>query len=247
MTATDYNRDVYDRIWRQMSDFIRYNPGARHRRRHVFDLVERCRFDSLLDVGCGNGELLRLIEDRWPGRRLAGADLSSSVVEQNRRALPRMQFFTKDIEREALPEGFDLVVCSEVIEHLDDPAAALERLAAAAVPGGHVIVTCPTGRVWPTERHFGHVRHPRPEDLEAWAARAGLDVEELWSWGFPSYALTKWAQNIRPEAALKAFAGERPYGLPQVAVSTALWLANFANLRTSPWGVQLFALLKRRS
>lgn len=244
-TATDYNRETYDRIWAQLSDFIRYNPGARHRRRHVFALLERCTFESLLDVGCGNGELLRLIDARWPDKRLAGVDLSAAVVAQNAQALPAMQFYAKDIEREELPTGFDVVVCSEVIEHLDDPAAAVKRLAAAAVPGGAVVVTCPTGRVWPTERHFGHVAHPRPSDLARWAAAAGLVVDALWSWGFPTYAFTKLAQNVRPEAALRAFAGDRPYGLAQVAVSTALWVANFMNLRTSPWGVQLFALFRK--
>ena len=244
-TASDYNRETYDRIWSQMSDFIRYNPGARHRRRHVFQLLERCRFASLLDVGCGNGELLRLVDERWPGRRLAGADLSSNVVEQNQRALPRMSFVVANVEKDPLPPGFDVVVATEVIEHLDDPAGAIARLAGAVAPGGHLLVTCPTGKVWPTEKHFGHVRHPKPSDLADWGRSAGLDVVELWSWGFPLYALTKWAANVNPDAALQAFAGEKAYGPAQIAVSTALWIANFANLRSSTRGVQLFALFRK--
>src|SRR5690606_25721837 len=141
---------TYVRIWAQMSDFIRYNPGARHRRRHVFELLAKCRFQSVLDVGCGNAELLRLVDARWPGRQLSGADLSPAVVEANQRALPTMRFFAANIESDALPTGFDMVVCSEVIEHLDDPAAAIKRLAAAVAPGGHLVITCPTGKVWPT-------------------------------------------------------------------------------------------------
>jgi 2-polyprenyl-3-methyl-5-hydroxy-6-metoxy-1,4-benzoquinol methylase len=245
VSAADYNRATYDRIWSQMSDFIRYNPGARHRRRHVFALLERFRFDSLLDVGCGNGELLRLVDARWPGRSLAGVDLSAAVVDANRAALPRMAFHVANIERDTLPTGFDAVVCCEVLEHLDDPASALAKLAQAARPGGRVVVTTPTGKVWPTERHFGHVRHPQPRDLEGWAASAGLVVEELWSWGFPLYALTKWAANVNPDAALKAFAGEKRYGPAQIALSTALFAANFVNLRSSSRGVQLFALFRR--
>ena len=246
-SASDYNRATYDRMWGQLSDFIRYNPGARHRRRHVFQLLERCSFDSLLDVGCGNGELLRLIDARWPHKKLTGVDLSSAVVDQNARAAPGMTFVTANIEREDLPTGFDVVVCSEVIEHLEDPSIALTRLAKATVPGGHVVITCPTGPLRPTERAFGHVRHPTPDDLSRWAHDAGLDVCELWSWGFPTYAFTKWAQNVNPDATMRAFASERPYGPPQIAVSLTLWVANFVNLRSSPWGVQLFALLRRRS
>lgn len=241
-SASDYNRATYDRIWSQMSDFIRYNPGARHRRRHVFQLLERCPFASLLDVGCGNGELLRLIDARWPGRRLAGAELSSAVLSQNQRALPSMSFFLANVEQDTLPTGYDVVLATEVIEHLDDPAGAVGRLAAAVRPGGHLVITCPTGKVWPTEKHFGHVRHPTPADLAQWGQDAGLQVVELRVWGFPLYVLTKWAANVNPEAALQAFAGERRYGPVHIAVSTTLWLANFLNVRSSPRGVQLFAL-----
>jgi 2-polyprenyl-3-methyl-5-hydroxy-6-metoxy-1,4-benzoquinol methylase len=243
--AAQYNRATYDRMWGQLSDFIRYNPGARHRRRHVLELLERCRFDSLLDVGCGNGELLSVIDARWPKKRLAGIDLSSAVTERLAREVPHVAFHAKNVESEDLPRGFDVVICSEVLEHLDAPAVAMQRLADATNPGGHVIITVPTGHVWRTEKHFGHVRHPSPDELRGWAADAGLVVEELWSWGFPTYALTKWAQNIRPEMAMRVFAGARPYGMAQIAMSLALWLANFANLRRSPWGVQLFALLKK--
>lgn len=244
-SATDYNRETYDRLWGQLSDFIRYNPGARHRRRHVFALLQGHSFQSLLDVGCGNGELLRLVDAQWPGRRLAGVDLSSAVVAQNSAALPAMSFSVANAETDPLPTGFDVVLCSEVIEHVSAPQQLLRKLFASVVEGGHVILTCPTGTVWPTERHFGHVRHPTPADVTVWARDAGFVVEELWSWGFPTYALTKWAQNLKPEQTLRHFAGDRPYGVAQIAVSTAVWLANFVNVRSSPWGVQLFVRLRR--
>lgn len=246
--AAQYNRATYDRIWGQMSDFIRYNPGARHRRRHIFDLLAGVRFESLVDVGCGNGELLRLIDARFPGKQLAGVDLSPAVVAQNARALPHMRFSACNIENEAIPlvDGpVDVIVCSEVIEHLDHQEIALRAIAGALKPGGHAIITCPSGKVFATEKHFGHVRHPRPADLRRLAEQAGLRTKTLWNWGFPTYAFTKWATNIRPEAALAAFAGEKPYGVPQIVVSTALWVANFANARRSPFGVQLFALLEK--
>ena len=108
--ATAFNRETYDRLWPSLSDFIRYNPGARHRRRMVFDALDRVQFDSLLDVGCGNGELLRFIDARWPGRRLCGVDLSPVVVEQNARSLPHMQFVACNMVREPLPDGFDVAV-----------------------------------------------------------------------------------------------------------------------------------------
>jgi hypothetical protein len=89
------------------------------------------------------------------------------------------------------------------------------------------------------------VRHPGKDELAGWARSAGLDVVELWSWGFPTYAFTKWATNLNPQMALSRFGGERRYGAAEIAVSTALYFANFVNLRSSPLGVQLFGLFRK--
>lgn len=245
--ATTYNRDTYDRIWPQMSDYITYNPGARHRRRHIFAFLDRLRFTSLLDVGCGNGELLRLIDARYPGRRLTGVDLSAVVVEDNARRGPHMTFAVRNVEVEALPGPVDVVVCSEVIEHLGEPRAALAHIKDALVPGGHAIVTTPSGHVHQTERHFGHVRHFTPEQLRADAEASGLEVVEILNWGFPFYRLTKWATNLNPEAALDRFAGDKPYGVVEKLISNTLTVVNAFNLERADGGVQLFALLRRPS
>jgi SAM-dependent methyltransferase len=245
MDASDYNRQTYDRIWDGLSDFIRYNPGARHRRRFTLRLLDSIRFSSLLDVGCGNAELLCLLQDRYPHARLAGVDLSDAVVEANAKRIPGMRFSACDIQRGALQERFDAIVCSEVIEHLDDREAAFANLAAMLKPGGHVVLTCPTGKVFETERFFGHTTHPSPEEIEERGGRHGLEVKALYNWGFPMYRALKWATNVSPEWSLKNF-GERSYGKRQVAVSTALYFANFLNLPRSASGCQLFALLEKR-
>ncbi len=243
--ATTYNRTTYDRIWPQMSDYIRFNPGARHRRRHIFDYLDGLRFRSLLDVGCGNAELLRLIDARYPGRHLMGVDLSAVAVESNAATFPHISFAVANIEETPPPGQHDVIVCSEVLEHLSDPEAALGRLREALVPGGHAILTTPMGKVHTTEKHFGHVAHPEPKDLVRWCEAAGLAVVDLRSWGFPMYRLTKWATNLNAEAALSRFAGEKAYGVVEKAISEALTIANYVNLERSSQGVQIFALTKR--
>ncbi len=244
--ATGYNRDTYDRIWPQMSDYIRYNPGARHRRRHIFQFLDRVRFRSLLDVGCGNGELLSLIAERYAARQLAGVDLSEVVVAQNAERWPQMKFSVANVETDTLPGPVDVVVCSEVLEHLAEPVTALHHIRAALTPTGHAILTTPTGTVHTTEKHFGHVKHPHPSELRQQCNDAGLDVVDLRVWGFPVYSFTKWATNLNPDAALDRFAGEKPYGFVEKAISTSLTALNFLNFERSARGVQLFALVRRR-
>jgi SAM-dependent methyltransferase len=243
-SAVERNLAFYQGFWEETPDFVRYNPGAQHRRRMILDLLRSEGFGSLLDVGCGSGELIALIAQERRGATLAGADLSPLQVERNRERLPGVEFFALDAQSSALPRTFDAVVCSEVIEHLDDSAAAIANLARMVAPGGRLLVTCPAGPIYATERHFGHVRHPTARELCAWATAAGLEIETLWNWGWPTYAALKWATNLSAEWALKNFASG-PYTPSAKAVSRGLYWLNYLNQRNSPRGCQLFAVFRR--
>jgi SAM-dependent methyltransferase len=243
-SAADYNSETYDRLGAQLDPFWAYNPGARHRRRILLGYLDRISFGALLDVGCGNGAFLRLLQGRYPHARFAGADLSAALVRDDRERMPSMEFFPLDVQRGGLDRTFDAITCAEVIEHLDDRAAAFGHLAAMLRPGGHLLVSCPTGRVYETERVFGHTSHPSEGELRSLARAAGLRVVRSQNWGFPLYRAMKWATNVRPDFALERFASGT-YGAGQIAVSHALYAVNFLNARSSPAGCQLFALLQK--
>lgn len=248
--AGRFNEALYDRFWSECPDFSRYNPGARHRRRLIVELLRGLPGRRLLDVGCGDGELLVWLRRALPGlTSLAGADLSSETVKRNQARWPDMEFHTLDVARGSLQpaagSGFDLVVCSEVIEHIEDRRAVFQNLASMLEPGGHLLVTCPSGRVYTTERHFGHVSHPTVPEMDADASRAGLRRVRSVNWGFPLYKALKWATNVNPEWAMKNFASGR-YSPAAKLVSSALYWANYLNLPTSGRGCQLFVLFQAR-
>lgn len=235
----------YDEHWEGLGDFIRFNPGARHRRRIVARMLRPVPFDSVLDVGCGRGEMLLWIRRGFPGvTTFWGADVASETIEANRTRLPWARFERLDIERERLGRDFDLVVCSEVVEHLRDRPAALRNLAAMVKPGGHLLVTCPTGRVFATEVRFGHVTHPSPDELRDLGRDVGLDTARSAHWGWPSYKLTKRLTNLWPEWAMKQF-GNGSYSIGKRLVSSGLYWLNFANLPNAPGGCQLFWLYRK--
>ncbi|MBV9945693.1 MAG: class I SAM-dependent methyltransferase, partial [Myxococcales bacterium] len=197
--ASERNRALYDSFWEAVPDYARYNPGARHRRRLIFDLLSLGRCESLLDVGCGDGLFLRLLRRERPDiRALAGADLSPAQVERNRERLPGMDFYALDVQVGALDRAFDVVLCGEVVEHLEDQRAAFRHLAAMVNPGGRLLVTCPTGTMYATEKHFGHVHHPTRAELVDHARGAGLRERSVSNWGWPTYNLMKWATNVNP-------------------------------------------------
>ena len=237
--------EEYDGHWaNDWSDFIRYNPGARHRRRLILKMLAPVPFVSALDAGCGNGELLSTLRRRWPERTFAGADLSPEVIARNRRRFPGVRFHLLNLEEGALDEQFDLVTCSEVVEHLNRQERGLRHLAAMTKPRGHVLVTCPTGAVYPTERTFGHVAHPSLADVERYARASGLDVVAALNWGWPLYKAMKWATNVNSRWALEHFASGRYTAVAKLS-SHAVYYANFANV-SSARGCQLFVLMQKR-
>ena len=173
-----------------------------------------------------------------------GVDVAASVVEKNRARVPGARFHQLDVQHQALGERFDVIVCSEVIEHLTDREQAVRNMAAMLTRGGHLLVTCPTGHVYSTERHFGHVSHPTLDELVRVGRDNALSVVSSRNWGWPAYTLLKFISNLHPTWALKEFAGG-PYSWPKRAICHVLYLMNFLNAPDSTRGCQLFVLFRK--
>ena len=111
--------------------------------------------DSVLDVGCGDGRLLEEMAATY-GCEISGIEPGKSSAPD--RLGDRLREFHKiSVEREPLESRFDLVLCTEVIEHLHQPELAAKNM--AAMCRGHLIVTVPSGPLRKTDEYMGHVRH----------------------------------------------------------------------------------------
>lgn len=124
----------------------------------VFRLLDGFEFGSLLDVGCGDGRFLREAAARYDGRRLLGIDISAKAVALARGLNPGLEFSVRDILEDPESGMFDVVTLLEVIEHI--PPRSLEAFvraaAAAARPGGWMIVTVPHRNEMLTPEHYQH-------------------------------------------------------------------------------------------
>jgi ubiquinone/menaquinone biosynthesis C-methylase UbiE len=105
------------------------------------ELVARLPVDSLLDAGCGDGRYLRALDQQLP-ERIAGVDLSERILETAHAAIPRAELRQGNLE--ALPfddASFDLVLCTQVIEHVLDAAAGIDELVRVLTAGGRVVIS----------------------------------------------------------------------------------------------------------
>lgn len=157
----DNSAEAYDRLWgsAQALEIFRAE-GAHAREIMTTEIVNLLEADLLsapqvIDIGCGVGDLLTEVKNRCPGATLAGLDYSGKAVDSVKRAFPEGEFCQFVIERELPYESgrFDLVMCCDVLEHLEYPREVVGELVRICRPGGLVAIVVPDGEV---DQFFGH-------------------------------------------------------------------------------------------
>jgi 2-polyprenyl-3-methyl-5-hydroxy-6-metoxy-1,4-benzoquinol methylase len=116
------------------------------------DLVARAAPDAIHEIGCGEGYWVL----RWneQGITARGCDFSTQVIELARENATRREFSSSLFEARSIynlesgRDSADLVVCCEVLEHLENPEAALKAL--QRVVGRYLIVSVPREPLWCT-------------------------------------------------------------------------------------------------
>ena len=66
VAATEDAQQFYDQVWFAWRDMQRYAPAPRYRRRKALRELSRLSFNSVLDVGCGEGSLLQMVARAYP-------------------------------------------------------------------------------------------------------------------------------------------------------------------------------------
>jgi 2-polyprenyl-3-methyl-5-hydroxy-6-metoxy-1,4-benzoquinol methylase len=110
------------------------------RRRRIAAVGPYLRAGSVLDIGCGVGELAKLIESD----RYLGVDLDRASIEIARADHPKHRFETLiEFESRKTVPSFDVISALALIEHLRDPGAWLLAIGAWLKSNGMIIITTP--------------------------------------------------------------------------------------------------------
>lgn len=132
---------------------------------------------DVLDVGCGSGHLLADLASLYPEASSMGVDFSPESIRLARQLHPHKAFDVMSIfELKNLGRQFDLVLCTEVIEHLEDADVAVDNLCSVCRPGGTVAITVPHGR---RDTFAGHFNFWTPESFRREFRRLNPQVEEF--------------------------------------------------------------------
>ncbi len=185
MTEKFYTREYFSR-WnyadRTMGRFSMYWFA----RRYYAALVKRYAPPGrLLEMGCGLGHLLGLLQDNFDA---VGIDLIDYSIEQTRINAPRAAAYQKDVAEVSNfeSESFSAVVALHLVEHLPDPQTTIDEVYRVLVPGGLFLFATPQPN-YSLRRFKDHTTdaigkdlthinvHP-PGQWRTWAEDAGFTV-----------------------------------------------------------------------
>jgi SAM-dependent methyltransferase len=175
----------------------------------------------IIEIGCGNGSLLRAVGTLHPGTELAGVDIKDLGVSEG----GRVRFYCGQVEEVALPrDHYDVVFCSNLIEHVSDPMRFLAKIREILKPGGTLMLITPDhlsvdrhvfGRRWGGYHYPRHTFVFNHTNIATILRKAGFDVAKL------SGSYSFWGVSV--QNVLHKESGRKPRGLLFFMV-TALFL-----------------------
>ena len=109
---------------------------------YIFNTLATIKYNNILDIGCGTGELLALLLRDNPSIKCYGIDFSPNMLEMARTKLPN-RVELKEGDAEELPyhdNQFDLVVMSFTFQYLINPQAILEEVYRVLKKNGRLVI-----------------------------------------------------------------------------------------------------------
>jgi SAM-dependent methyltransferase len=246
--------DDWDRHWTDYADSASQNPAQAMRRRVIHSLLRmgdsRAR---VLDIGYGQGDLIAELGLRYPQAELRGIDHSGSGLEIARRKVLAATFTQRDLLTSDRPPPDQATwathaICSEVLEHVDDPGTLLANARAYLAHGCRLVVTVPGGPMSAFDRHIGHRRHFNLRTLRQLLIESRFTVEKVTGVGFPLFNVYRLVVIGRGRRLAHDVLGGSPRG-PSASFKARLAMAGFRLLLSvpqpqTPWGWQLVAVAR---
>ncbi len=189
----------------------------RHDYKYQLAEIEKIRPGRLIDIGCGPGAFLQLVQDSFPDIQLNGLDLSEEMIRETKGRLSDSAVVTVgDSEHVPLADGqYQAVTCNMSIHHYPHPQEALNEMQRILEPGGYLLLNdmdCIAPIRWAANVLFpllpgGDVKMYARRETEAMIRAAGLreiTYRKISPFTFQCVAIKDTAQNtVCPHAGAR--------------------------------------------
>ena len=211
---------------------------------HVQRALARFENGFVLDVGCGTGANIAWLAQRTNPRQLIGLEFDGHALELARERGLEVHFVHADAARLPVASASaNLIVCCDVLEHIEDDAAACSELARVLTRGGTLVATVPAGQgLWSVhDQALGHRRRYARGELEQRLRNAGFSIEASHGFNVALWPLI-WALRRRRWLARSSAQDSAPTSdfrtLPApINAALAAWLA-FESLVVRTLGIR---------
>lgn len=156
----------------------------------ILDIFPKETKNLILDAGCGEGQLLEKLHSRFSDNAYYGADITDVALTYAKGRCQFAHFYKANLGK--LPfkkEFFDVIICTEVIEHIYEYETVIFEFLRVLKKGGILIISFPNEPLWTLGRFFlgrrpikvpDHVNSFTPKKL-----KAKINMMQLGQWSVP--------------------------------------------------------------
>ena len=249
-----FDKDIWSEHWQAYANSAGENPAAKMRHAIILERLQSLpeKPGLLLDVGSGQGDCLYRAVASQCAKKYVGFELSEVGVSISRSKVPQAEFFQVDLfsppnDISWLIGQCDVVICSDVIEHVDEPEDFCCLLKDYLKPGAYLYVTVPGGPMSDFDRHIGHRTHYDEASIIRLLTVAGFIVEKVFLAGFPFFNLYRMMVILRGKRLIfdvKSDAENSASGFIARLMMQIFGILFKLNMSHSQFGWQIFAVAR---
>jgi len=145
--------------------------GLRIRARNIFSLIPKSgQYKRILDAGSGPGVFSFELGRRFPKARIVGVDIKKESIEACKHIRGKIRAFNVEFYQASIlaleeEDAYDLIICVDMLEHIQDDVRALKELYKATAPGGTLVLHVPSlyrrYPIWKRNPNFDVETHVR--------------------------------------------------------------------------------------
>ena len=248
------SRDDWSSHWQKYAKTVSENPAQKMRHDILLEslqnLIEKPRI--LIDIGSGQGDFLCKAVARQSAEKYVGFELSEVGVSISRAKVPEAEFIQVNLfapqnnASRFLGQG-DVAICSDVIEHVDEPEEFCRLIKSYLKPGAYLLLTVPGGPMSSFDRHIGHRKHYNEASITQLLTAAGFNIEKVYLTGFPFFNIYRLLVILRGKRLITDIETNMEGSTSGILASLMMRIFHILfrfNLRNSRFGWQVVAVAR---
>lgn len=233
----------WDEIWSSLGDGMADNPARKLRYEAI---VAELKPGKILDFGAGDGQLVRYLNSL--NFDAIGYEISKKGVDRSKRISSNYNLKNSVFHMESLKdiEGvYDVIILSEVVEHILDPEITLRHLKSHLASSGIFIITVPAGPMSYFEKYIGHHMHYSKRKIVKLFDKSGLVMQDFYRTGFPILTLVRGWSLLRGKKFIKDLENSQKITRFSGILDSIILKLTSASKHKNPFGWQIIATAKK--